>query len=68
MKLTVAVLALLAASLTAAPVMAAVVDGSNNGVEAKKTHHSHHHRTHHRPHHLNDVRGRGDSLSGSAIV
>jgi len=48
MKFTVAVLALLAVTLSAAPVMASVADstGSNSGYSAHRRHH-HHHRKHH---------------------
>jgi Spy/CpxP family protein refolding chaperone len=49
MKFTVAVLATLAVTLSAAPVMASVADstGPNSGYEAHRHHHHHHHRRHH---------------------
>ena len=55
MKLTVAVLAMLAVTLSAAPTMASVADstGSNSGYEAHHRHH-HHHTTHRKHHHLNE--------------
>jgi hypothetical protein len=55
MKLTVAVLAIFAVTLSAAPVMASVTDstGSSSRYEAHH-HHHHHHGTHRKHHHLNE--------------
>jgi hypothetical protein len=67
MKFTVAVLALLTVSLSAAQVSASVVDssGSTSGYQAQHRHHHHHH---HRRHHKMDE-GRGAvTLESSAIV
>jgi len=66
MKLTVAVLAMLAVSLSAAPVMASVADsaGSNSGYTVHHRHHRHHHRRHHA---LDEVRG-DVALEGASAI
>jgi hypothetical protein len=66
MKFTVAVLALLTVSLSAAQVSASIVDssGSNSGYQAQHRHHHHHHRRHHK---MDEGRG-AVTLESSAIV
>ena len=66
MKLTVAVLALLAVTLSAAPAMASVADSasSNAGVSAHHHHHTHHHQRRH--HHAVD--GVNDGAASQALV
>jgi hypothetical protein len=68
MKLTVAVLAMLAVTLSAAPVMASVADstGTNGGYEAHHRHHHHH--THRKHHHFTQGASDATSASLSAIV
>jgi hypothetical protein len=55
MKLPVAVLAMLAVTLSATPVMASVAHstGSNGGHQAHHRHH-HHHTTHRKHHHVSE--------------
>jgi hypothetical protein len=52
MKLTAAVLALLAVTLSAAPAMASVADSASSNAGASARHHRHHH--HRRHHHVTD--------------
>ena len=66
MKLTVAALALLAVTLSAAPVMASVADSSASNRGYQANHHRHGHR-HHRRHHKMDQH-RSDVTQSSAIV
>jgi hypothetical protein len=67
MKLTAAVLAMIAVFLCAAPVMASVTDSasSNSGYSAHRRHHHHHHRRHHA---LDEVRSDAALEGASAIA